>query len=85
MTAKAKHAKQDFPWAHGTNYDPCPASGADAGIMAHNPLAMVDAIKAAKGNVKFTVYPGVGHNSWSKTYSNPELYKWFLSHKRKTK
>ena len=46
---------------------------------------MVDAIKAAKGNVKFTVYPGVGHNSWSKTYSNPELYKWYLSHKRKTK
>ena len=42
---------------------------------------MVDAVKAAKGNVKFTIYPGVGHNSWSKTYANPALYQWFLSHK----
>lgn len=41
---------------------------------------MVDAIKAAKGNVKFTVYPGVGHDSWTRTYANPELYKWFLKH-----
>jgi len=44
---------------------------------------MVDAIKAAGGDAKLTIYPGVGHNSWSATYANPELYKWFLSHTRK--
>ncbi len=43
---------------------------------------MVDALKAAGADVKFTIYPGVGHDSWTKTYDNPELYKWFLSHKR---
>ncbi len=33
--------------------------------------------------VKRTTYPGVGHNSWEQAYSDPELYKWFLSHDRK--
>ncbi len=43
---------------------------------------MVDAVNSAGGNAKLTVYPGVGHNSWSETYANPELYKWLLAHKR---
>ncbi len=47
--------------------------------------AMVDAVVAAKGNAKLTVYPGVGHDSWNKAYNDKELYKWFLSHKRKSK
>ena len=32
---------------------------------------------------KLTVYPEAGHDSWTKTYANPELYKWFLQHQRK--
>jgi predicted peptidase len=32
---------------------------------------------------KLTVYPEARHNSWTKTYDNPELYKWFLKHARK--
>jgi predicted peptidase len=43
----------------------------------------VDALKAAGASVKFTIYKGVGHNSWTKTYSNPEMYKWMLDQKRK--
>lgn len=43
---------------------------------------MVDALQAAGGNVRFTVYPGVGHDSWTQTYENPELYEWFLQHSR---
>lgn len=43
---------------------------------------MVDAVKACGGDVKFTVYPGVGHDSWSETYANPALYEWFLQHQR---
>ena len=43
---------------------------------------MVNALEACGGDVKFTVYPGVGHDSWTQTYNNPELYQWFLSHKR---
>lgn len=41
---------------------------------------LVDGFKKRGVDVKFTVYPEAGHDSWSKTYDNPELYKWILSH-----
>lgn len=43
---------------------------------------MVDALKACGGEVKFTVYPEAGHDSWSMAYNTPELYQWFLQHRR---
>ena len=43
---------------------------------------MVKAMKKAGGNPKFTVYPEAGHDSWTATYANPELYQWFLKHER---
>jgi predicted peptidase len=43
---------------------------------------MVDALKAAGGEVRFTVYPDADHDSWTQTYENPELYDWLLSHTR---
>ena len=36
-------------------------------------------------SIKFTVYPGVGHDSWTRTYNNPDFYKWLLSQKRNHK
>ncbi len=39
---------------------------------------MVEALKQAGGNVKFTVYPDAEHDSWTVTYNNPELYEWLL-------
>jgi len=44
---------------------------------------MIDAIKAAGGNPKFTIYPGVGHNSWDKAYQEENLNEWFLEHVKK--
>ncbi len=43
---------------------------------------MAEAMKAQGMSVKLTVYPGVFHDSWTPTYSNPELYAWFLIHRR---
>jgi predicted peptidase len=44
---------------------------------------MVDAVKkAGVTDVKFTIYPEAQHNSWVQAYEDPELYKWFLEHKR---
>jgi alpha-beta hydrolase superfamily lysophospholipase len=44
---------------------------------------MVDAIKKAGGTkAKLTIYPGVNHNSWSKTYANEKVYAWLLSHSK---
>jgi predicted peptidase len=44
---------------------------------------MVDAVKTAGDkDVKFTKYPDAGHDCWTRSYANPELYEWFLKHKR---
>lgn len=55
---------------------------ADEVVSIDESRKMVDALKAVGGNVTFTVYPGVGHDSWTQTYDNPELYEWLLSHRR---
>jgi predicted peptidase len=44
---------------------------------------MVDAVKEAGGEIKFTVYPEARHDSWTETYNNPEVYEWLLKHRRK--
>jgi predicted peptidase len=31
---------------------------------------------------KLTVYPEAGHDAWTETYKNPDLYEWLLKHKR---
>jgi hypothetical protein len=46
---------------------------------------MVDALRNVGSDVKFTIYPQAGHDSWTETYQNPELYEWFLDQKRKEK
>ena len=43
---------------------------------------MVKAVTDAGGDAKLTVYPEAGHDSWTQTYNNPELYEWFLKHRR---
>lgn len=43
---------------------------------------MVKALQALGDEVKFTVYPDAGHDAWSETYANPELYAWLLKHSR---
>lgn len=55
---------------------------ADEVVHIDESRKMVDALEAAGGNVKFTVYPGVGHDSWTRTYNNPDVYEWLLSHRR---
>ena len=51
----------------------------DQAIPLAKSQVMVDAIKrAGNENIKFTIYPEAGHDSWTETYNNPELYEWFL-------
>lgn len=40
----------------------------------------VAAIQAAGGDVTYTEYPGVDHNSWDKAYRESDLPSWFLTH-----
>lgn len=40
--------------------------------------------KSGVKEINLTVYPEATHNSWTQTYDNPDLYKWFLAHEKKT-
>jgi predicted peptidase len=54
----------------------------DSVVPLSRSQVMVDALKQAGGNVKFTIYPNAGHDAWTETYNNPELYEWLLKQKR---
>jgi predicted peptidase len=41
---------------------------------------MVEWLKAAGAPVKITLYPGVGHGSWDKAYSDEDIPGFFLQH-----
>ncbi len=43
---------------------------------------MVLALRLCGGIVNLTVYPEADHDSWTDTYSNPELYAWLLKQTR---
>ena len=51
-------------------------------VMLDSLQVMVDAIRSAGGRkILFTVYEGVGHDSWTKTYNNPLIYDWLFQQK----
>ena len=61
-TENAKNFLNIPLWAfHGESDDTVPVSGSSN---------MIDAINTLKPSIKakLTLYPGVGHNSWSRTY-----------------
>lgn len=41
---------------------------------------IVEAVQALGGDIRLTVYPEAGHDSWTETYANPALYAWLLAH-----
>ena len=57
----------------------------DRTVPLSQTVEMVEALQEVDGIVKLTVYPEANHDSWSKTYDNPEVYEWLLSHQKETK
>jgi len=51
-------------------------------VPLEHSIRMVRRIRDAGGEVRFTVYPDAGHDSWTQTYDQPALYEWFLMHRR---
>lgn len=56
---------------------------ADLAVPVSESRKMVEALKAAGGNVRYNEYEGVGHNSWDKAYAEAELFPWLLSQRKK--
>lgn len=54
----------------------------DTTVRLKSSQDMVDALKKAGRDPKFTIYPEAGHDSWTETYNNPELYTWLAQQKR---
>ena len=74
--AKGKALRSLGVWAfHGAKDTVVPLSESEK---------MVEALKKfGHPAPKLTIYPAARHDSWTKTYDNPELYQWFLKYQRK--
>ena len=77
-------------WRKGKDIKPMAAvpfwifhGGADNVVPARLSQEMNGALKAAGAAVKYTEYPGVGHNSWTRAYNTPELWQWLFAQKKK--
>ena len=46
---------------------------------------LTEAVKARGGNVRYTEYPGVAHNSWDRAYWEEELLPWLLAQRKPKK
>ncbi len=57
-------------WAfHGTD---------DNTVPVEKSREMVEAVKKAGGKIKYTEYPGVGHDSWVKAYAEKKMVQWLF-------
>ena len=55
----------------------------DTAVSLERSEKMVEAIRAAGGKqVELTIYPEAGHDSWTESYNNPQLYAWLLKQSR---
>lgn len=49
-------------------------------VKVEESVKMVDAVNAAGGNAKLTVYPDCKHEAWVRAYSDYSLFEWLLRH-----
>lgn len=74
-TANAKKYAKKVPlWIfHGAK---------DNVVTADHSEVVVDAIKAAGGEPRFTLYPNDTHNSWDHAFAEPDLLPWLFAHRK---
>ena len=71
----ASWINKDMPiWVfHGTEDQSIPFSESET---------MVNALKRMGYDVTFTIYEGVGHDSWVQAYATDALYEWFVQQRK---
>ena len=75
MAWNAKRLVNIPAWAFHKEKDPT--------VSLDESVKMVEAVNRAGGRAKLTVYPGEGHDAWSDTFSNIEVFSWLLEHENK--
>lgn len=56
---------------------------ADLTVPVINSRVMVEAMKKARINVRYSEYVGVGHDSWIRAFAEPDLLPWLFAQKIK--
>ena len=54
----------------------------DDTVYVEESVKMTDWVRRCGGDPKLTVYPENGHNAWSDTYHNREVFNWLLEHRK---
>ncbi len=68
----------DLPiWVFHGNSDPS--------IDVSSSERMVESLRQSGNRAKLTIYSDTGHDAWTRTYDNPEVYKWMLEQRRSSK
>ena len=55
---------------------------ADRVVPVEKSRAMIEALRATGGHPRYTEYPGVGHDSWTRTYAADEVLDWLFRQRR---
>ena len=55
---------------------------ADTAVWPERSRSMVEELKKVKGNVRYSEYEKVGHDSWNRAFAEPELLPWMFAQKR---
>jgi len=74
---KTAAALKEMPvWSFHGALDDIVAPGAN--------ISMVEAVNQRGGSARLTIYPDLGHDAWTRSYENPDLYDWLMAHRRRT-
>lgn len=60
----------------------CFHNAGDWAVGSGNSRKMIDRIRRAGGNPKYTQYSGFSHDCWTKAYRDGDLYAWMLRQRR---
>lgn len=55
----------------------------DQAVKVERSREMVEALRQLNGKIEYTEYPNVPHDSWTKTYENPEVLAWLFAQVKK--
>ena len=51
-------------------------------VAPQRSIEMAQRLRRCDGDVRLTLYPDAGHDSWTATYADPALYDWLLAQRR---